>query len=162
MKILKPECTDKYLKVTNVLDEQFATCCLQICKGKGFFQRSHKFMQPYGKSDFSGNTISKLGTIAVKFDTVLIVFSCRWLASIRMWVIILGLFHFIFTDSSQFSSGFCCLFSSVFFIFICSNLVPALPVCNTSFSEFYFAAVWACELLSKLGLQFTGIQRHVY
>jgi hypothetical protein len=55
MKILKPACTDKYLKVTNVLDEQFPTCGLQICKGKGFFQSSHKFVQPYSKTDFSGN-----------------------------------------------------------------------------------------------------------
>ena len=61
MKILKPACTNKYLKVMNVLDEQSQPVGCRFASCKGFCQSSHKFMQPYSTSDFSGNALLQVG-----------------------------------------------------------------------------------------------------
>ena len=39
MKILKPACTDKYLKVMNVLDEQSQPVCCRFARARGFFSK---------------------------------------------------------------------------------------------------------------------------
>jgi hypothetical protein len=74
MKILKPACTDKYLKVLNVLAEQSQPVGCRFARARGFSKVLINLCSLTASLTFQAMPFSKLGIIAVKFDTVLIVF----------------------------------------------------------------------------------------
>jgi hypothetical protein len=72
MKILKPECTDKYLKVMNVLDEQSQPVGCRFARARGFSKGLINLCSFTASLTSQAVPFCKLGTIALKFDTVLI------------------------------------------------------------------------------------------